>query len=230
MTFRAIIITLFPEIFPGPLGLSLAGQALLENRWKCEVINIRDFAAKHGRVDDYIYGGDGGMVIMPQVAADAIDYALSLAPNAMLYYTTPSGALFNQTCAYNMSMQSDIIILCGRYEGVDSRVIASYQMREVSIGDYVMSGGELAALVMLDSVIRLLPGVVANQQNIESESFQVNSSFAGLLESCVYTKPLEWRGMAVPEILTSGHHMQIADYKIKESARKTLKNRPELLR
>jgi tRNA (guanine37-N1)-methyltransferase len=221
MTWRASVLTLFPDMFPGPLGQSLAGRALNEGRWSLDVTNIRDFATgRHRKVDDTPFGGGAGMVLRPDVVDAAID---SLADGRPLVCLTPRGRRFTQAEAQRFATGDGLILLCGRYEGIDQRVIEARSMEELSIGDYVLSGGELAALVLLDAVVRLLPGVMGAADSAEEESFS-----SGLLEYPHYTRPAEWAGRAVPDVLLSGHHAAVAAWRQAESERITMQRRPDL--
>ncbi|MBV8869819.1 MAG: tRNA (guanosine(37)-N1)-methyltransferase TrmD, partial [Acetobacteraceae bacterium] len=203
MTWRACVLTLFAEMFPGPLGHSLAGRALADGTWALGTVNIRDFATdRHRSVDDTPFGGGAGMVIRP----DVVDAALaSVADGRPLVYLTPRGRPFRQEDAKRLAAAPGVVLLCGRYEGVDQRVIEARGCEEVSVGDYVLSGGELAAMVALDAVVRLLPGVMGAPASAEEESFA-----EPLLEYPHYTRPAEWQGRRVPDVLLSGHHAAIA--------------------
>ena len=226
MTWRATILTLFPEAFPGPLGLSLAGRALASGLWSLEAVNIRDCATdRHRTVDDTPFGGGAGMVLR----ADVIDAAIASvtdAPGAdgrALLCLTPRGAPFTQQDAARLVAGPGAILLAGRYEGVDQRVIDARAMREISIGDYVLSGGELPALVVLDACVRLLPGVMGAADSADEESFAT-----GLLEYPHYTRPAEWQGRAVPQVLLSGDHAAVAAWRRAEAERITRARRPDL--
>jgi len=221
MTWRATVLTLFPEMFPGPLGLSLAGRALASGLWSLDAVNIRDFATdRHRTVDDTPFGGGAGMVLRP----DVLDVAVaSVADDRPLLCLTPRGAPFTQEDAARLAAGPGAILLAGRYEGVDQRVIEARAMRDISIGDYVLSGGELPALVVLDACVRLLPGVMGAADSAAEESF------AGcLLEYPHYTRPAEWQGRAVPEVLLSGHHAAVAAWRRAEAERITRARRPDL--
>jgi tRNA (guanine37-N1)-methyltransferase len=229
--FHAAILTLFPEMFPGTLQYSLAGQALQKSIWSYESINIRDFGiTKHKNVDDEPYGGGNGLIMRPDVLGLALDYALQKNPGSKIYYPTPRGITLNQSVAAEIISNKKIIILCGRFEGIDERIIDEYNVTEISIGDYILSGGELAALAILDTCIRLLPGVVANQATLATESFEQGEGYAKLLEHSLYTRPVEWRGRKVPDILLSGHHEQIKKWQLEQSMLITKKRRPDLLK
>ena len=221
MIWRASILTLFPAMFPGPLGQSLAGRALESGIWSLDTTNIRDFAAdRHRTVDDTPFGGGAGMVLRP----DIVDAAVAAVANGRpLICLTPRGRRLTQADAQRFAKGQGIILLCGRYEGVDQRVVEARGMEEISIGDYVLSGGELAALVLLDSVVRLLPGVMGTAESAVDESFS-----AGLLEYPHYTRPAEWQGRRVPEVLLSGHHGSVAAWRHAEAERITRERRPDL--
>jgi tRNA (guanine37-N1)-methyltransferase len=221
MTWRATVLTLFPEMFPGPLGLSLAGRALTSGLWSLDAVNIRDFATdRHRTVDDTPFGGGAGMVLRPDVLDAAI---ASVADDRPLLCLTPRGAPFTQDDAARLASGPGAILFAGRYEGVDQRVIEARAMREISIGDYVLSGGELPALVVLDACVRLLPGVMGAADSADEESFT-----ACLLEYPHYTRPAEWQGRAVPEVLLSGHHAAVAAWRRTEAERITRARRPDL--
>ncbi len=221
MTWRASILTLFPEMFPGPLGHSLAGRALENAIWSLETVQIRHFApGKHHSVDDTPFGGGAGMVFRPDVVDAALD---SVADGRPVLCLTPRGRRFSQQDAVRLSLREGAILLCGRYEGIDQRVIDVRDMDEVSLGDYVLSGGEPAAMVLLDAVIRLLPGTMGAAASAAEESFS-----HGLLEYPHFTRPAEWRGRSVPNVLLSGHHGAIAAWREAESERITKERRPDL--
>jgi tRNA (guanine37-N1)-methyltransferase len=226
MTWRATVLTLFPEAFPGSLGLSLAGRALASGLWSLEAVNIRDFATdRHRTVDDTPFGGGAGMVLRP----DVIDAAIASVADTPatddrpLLCLTPRGTPFTQQDAARLAAGPGAILIAGRYERVDQRVIDARAMREISIGDYVLSGGELPALVVLDACVRLLPGVMGAADSADEESFT-----AGLLEYPHYTRPAEWQGRAVPEVLLSGHHAAVAAWRRAEAERITRARRPDL--
>jgi tRNA (guanine37-N1)-methyltransferase len=229
VTWRATVLTLFPEAFPGPLGLSLAGRALASGLWSLDAVNIREFATdRHRTVDDTPFGGGAGMVLRPDVidAAIAAVVGPTGAPGAdarPLLCLTPRGAPFTQSDAARLASGPGAVLLAGRYEGVDQRVIDARDMREISVGDYVLSGGELPALVVLDACVRLLPGVMGAADSAIEESFT-----AGLLEYPHYTRPAEWQGRAVPDVLLSGHHAAVAAWRRAEAERITRARRPDL--
>jgi tRNA (guanine37-N1)-methyltransferase len=221
MTWRASILTLFPAMFPGPLGLSLAGRALQTGAWSLDVTNIRDFAQdRHRTVDDTPFGGGAGMVLRPDIVDAAVDAVADGRPVVCL---TPRGQRYTQADAQRFVFGPGVILLCGRYEGIDQRVIEARAMQEFSIGDYVLSGGELAAMVLLDSIVRLLPGVMGAADSAVDESFS-----AGLLEYPHYTRPAEWQGRRVPDVLLSGHHGAVAAWRRAESEKITRERRPDL--
>jgi len=218
----ARIFTLYPEFFPGPLGKGLYGKALAEKIWKLETVNIRDYATdKHKTVDDTTYGGGSGMLIKPDVLANSLDKNLN--SKEKIIYLSPKGKLLNQKLAKELSKERTVNLICGHFEGVDQRVIESRNIEEVSIGDFVLSGGESAAFVMLDAIIRLLPGVLGNETSIEEESFE-----NGLLEYPQYTKPQIWEEKTVPDVLLSGDHAKIKDWRLSQSEAITRDRRPDL--
>jgi tRNA (guanine37-N1)-methyltransferase len=222
MTWRASVLTLFPAMFPGPLGQSLAGRALETGLWSLVVTNIRDFAQdRHRTVDDTPFGGGAGMVLRPDIVDAAV---AAVADDRPVICLTPRGRRFSQQDAKRFAAGPGLILLCGRYEGVDQRVIEARAMDEISIGDYVLSGGELAALVLLDSIVRLLPGVMGAPDSATEESFS-----HGLLEYPHYTRPAEWQGRRVPDVLLSGHHGAVAAWRLAESERITRERRPDLV-
>jgi tRNA (guanine37-N1)-methyltransferase len=221
MTWRASVLTLFPAMFPGPLGQSLAGRALETGVWALDVTNIRDFAHdRHRTVDDTPFGGGAGMVLRPDVTDAAVASVMDERPILCL---TPRGRRFSQADARRLASGPGVVLLCGRYEGIDQRVIEARAMQEFSIGDYVLSGGELAAMVLLDSIVRLLPGVMGAAESAAEESFS-----GGLLEYPHYTRPAEWQGRRVPDVLLSGHHAAVAAWRQTESERITRQRRPDL--
>ncbi|MGA3005067.1 MAG: tRNA (guanosine(37)-N1)-methyltransferase TrmD [Acetobacteraceae bacterium] len=221
MSWRASILTLFPEMFPGPLGYSLAGKALENGTWSLETIQIRDFARdRHHSVDDTPFGGGAGMVLRADVIDAAVEQVVDDRPILCL---TPRGRQFVQADAVRLAGGDGVILLCGRYEGIDQRVIDARGMEEVSLGDYVLSGGEPAALVLLDAAVRLLPGVMGAADSATEESF---SQF--LLEYPHYTRPAEWHGRRVPDVLLSGHHGAVAAWRREQSEQITQQRRPDL--
>jgi len=221
MSFRASILTLFPEIFPGPLGCSLAGIALERRIWTLDTVNIRDFGVgKHRSVDDAPFGGGAGMVLR----ADVVDAAVrSVADGRRLVALTPRGTPLTQARVRDLAAGPGVILLCGRYEGIDQRVLDAHDAEEINLGDYVLSGGEIAALALLDATIRLLPGVMGNVESAEAESFS-----GDLLEYPHYTRPALWQGRSVPETLLSGHHQEIAAWRLAQAEAITRIRRPDL--
>ena len=219
--FRASVLTLFPGIFPGPLATSLAGRALERNLWSLQTVNVRDFATdRHRTVDDTPFGGGPGMVMRPDVLDAALTSVADDRPRVVL---TPRGRPFTQADAHRHAAAPGIILLCGRYEGVDQRVIDAHALEEISIGDYVLSGGELPALVLLDAIIRLLPGVMGAPDSATEESFA-----EPLLEYPHYTRPADWQGRRVPDVLVSGNHAAVAAWRRAEAERITAERRPDL--
>jgi len=218
----ATVLTLFPEMFPGPLAASLAGKSLKDGIWTLKTLDIRQFASdKHRTVDDTPLGGGIGMVLKPDVVAAALDH-VAAAPGPRIYLT-PRGRVLDQALVRELAGHPGAVFLCGRYEGVDQRVIDKAGMMEISIGDYILSGGEPAALIVMDAVIRLLPGVMGKEQSHREESFET-----GLLEHAHYTQPRIWQNIAAPEILASGHHQKIAAWRLAEAERETQERRPDL--
>ena len=226
MTFRATILTLFPEMFPGPLGLSLAGDALGKGLWSLEAKNIREHGrGRHRAVDDTPAGGGAGMVLRADVLAAAIDGALAPDDPRPRLLMSPRGQPLTQVLVRELGRGPGALIVCGRFEGVDERVIEARGLEEISIGDYVLSGGEIAALALLDACVRLIPGVMGAADSGSEESFE-----NGLLEYPHYTRPREWEGRAIPEILLSGDHKKIAEWRRAEAERLTRARRPDLLK
>ncbi len=224
--WQAVVLTLFPEMFPGPLGISLSGQALSGGIWALRTIALREFGlGRHRSVDDTPFGGGAGMVLRADVAAAAIDQAREAAPELPAIYLSPRGEPLSHGLASELAAGPGVLLLAGRFEGLDERVIAGRNLREVSIGDYVLSGGELAAMVLIDACVRLLPGVLGAEGSLAEESFQ-----AGLLEYPQFTKPREWEGRSVPEVLLSGDHKKIAEWRRAEARRITAERRPDLPR
>lgn len=229
MSLYATVLTLFPEMFPGPLGFSLTGQALAQGQWQLETIDIREFGiGKHRQVDDTPYGGGAGMVMRPDVLDAAIQAALKKKPNAQLIYFTPKGRPLNQGLLQDLGSHSSIILLCGRFEAIDERVIEKHHPLEVSLGDFVMTGGELAAMALLDGCVRLLPGVIGDNTSLQQESFGLSQDYACLLEHPHYTRPPIWEERPVPDVLLSGHHGDIARWRKAESEAVTQARRLDL--
>ena len=225
MTWKANILTLYPDIYPGYLGYSLLGKALEKKIWELNIYNLRDFGeGKHKTVDDKPFGGGAGMIIKPDILGDAI--AETLIKNhdqQKLVYLSPKGKPFKQVDAEKFSQSNGVSILCGHFEGIDQRVIDIYEVEEISMGDYVLTGGEVASFAFLDAIIRLLPGVLGNEISIKDESFSDN-----LLEYPQYTKPSNWNGIDVPDVLLSGNHKEISDWRLVKSIEKTKRVRPDL--
>lgn len=220
--FKAKILTIFPEVFPGFLGYSLTGRALKDGLWTLEAVNIRDYAFdKHGSVDDTPCGGGAGMIMRPDVLGNAIEHNYR---GGKIIYMSPKGQPLTQAKVHELSKLDELTIICGRFEGIDERVLEEYNVEEISIGDYVLTGGEQAAMIMLDAVVRLLPNVLGNAASTENESFE-----AGLLEYPQYTRPIEWKGRKVPDILLSGHHENIAKWQREQALQITKQRRPDLL-
>ena len=224
MTFRASILTLYPEMFPGLMGQSLSGKALERGDWQLETVQIRDFATdKHRSVDDTPAGGGAGMVLRPDVLARAIDSVSENDPRPKLLMS-PRGKPLTQAKVRELAAGEGVIIVCGRFEGVDQRVIDARGLEEVSIGDYILSGGEPAAMILLDAIVRILPGTMGNDLSGVHESFE-----SGLLEHPHYTRPNVWEGHEIPEILSSGHHAKIEKWRHEQALKLTKERRPDLL-
>jgi len=220
--WQARIFTLYPEIFPGPLKKGLYGKALLNKIWNLDIINIRDSAEdKHKTVDDTPFGGGTGMLIKPDVLARSIDQNVN--KNEKIFYLSPKGKLFNQKIAKSLSKENCVNLICGHFEGVDQRLLETRNIEEISIGDYILSGGETAAFVIIDSILRLVPGILGNEQSIDDESFE-----NGLLEYPQYTKPQIWEEKSVPNVLLSGDHSKIKDWRLSKSEAITRLRRPDL--
>lgn len=224
MTLNVTVLTLFPEMFPGSLGHSLIGTALDKKVWTLDVVDIRNFAEdKHKTVDDVCFGGGPGMVLRPDIVDKALRSVMEPS-KARLLHLSPRGRVFTQALAEDLATSSrPLVFLCGRYEGIDQRVLEAWETEDVSIGDFVLTGGEPAAITMLDAIIRLLPGVVGEEASLKEESFS-----EGLLEYPHYTRPREWQGREVPEVLLSGHHQKIATWRKKEAEAITRERRPDL--
>lgn len=222
MAMNVKILTIFPEIFPGFLGTSLTGRALKEGIWSLNAVNIRDYAFdKHSSVDDTPCGGGAGMIMRPDVLGNAIDHNYS---GGKIIYMSPRGQALTQQKVRELSKEDNLTIICGRFEGIDERVLEEYNIEEISIGDYILTGGEQAAMIMLDAVVRLLPNVLGNAASTENESFE-----NGLLEYPQYTRPIEWKNRKVPEVLLSGHHENVAKWQKEKALQITKERRPDLL-
>lgn len=217
------VLTIFPEMFPGPLAHSIAGKALQKDLWRLETTDIRSFASdKHQTVDDTPCGGGPGMVMRADVVDKALQ-SIEASADRPLIYLTPRGRPFDQKMAHDFAAKPGLVVLCGRYEGVDERVLETRAPLEISLGDFVLSGGEPAAIAMLDACVRLIPGVIGDEESLVEESFE-----AGLLEYPHYTRPQEWHGRTVPEVLLSGHHKNIRAWRHEQSERITRERRPDL--
>ena len=220
--FQAQVFTLYPEVFPGPLAKGLYGKALSNKLWNLSVINIRDAATdKHKTVDDTPYGGGTGMLLKADILANSLDQKVK--KGERVFYLSPKGKKFDQKLAQDLSKEKSISLICGNFEGVDERVLTTRNIEEISVGDYVLSGGETAALVVLDSILRLLPGVLGNEKSSIDETFE-----NGLLEYPQYTKPQIWEEKSVPEVLLSGDHAKIKDWRLSQSEAITRVRRPDL--
>ena len=227
MTFAATVLTLYPEMFPGPLGVSLAGRAMEAGRWSLDTVQIRDFATdKHRTVDDTPAGGGAGMVLRADVLDRALRQAAEDTPDGARWpvvYLSPRGRPFDQAAARRLAACDGVTMLCGRFEGVDQRLLDHWNIEEISLGDFVLTGGEIAAQAVLDATVRLLPGVLGNQASTEEESFS-----DGLLEHPQYTRPQVWEGREIPAVLQSGNHAEIARWRRAEAGRITAERRPDL--
>ena len=220
--WNATVLSLFPEMFPGTLAFSIAGKALVNNLWSLNTINIRDFSNdKNGKVDDVPFGGGHWMVLKPEVLDRALKSVVD--HNGPRIYLSPRGRKFDQSFAKDLSKEKGVVFICGRYEGVDERFLTHNDIQEVSVGDYVLSGGEIGAQLIMDATIRLLPNVIGNSQGLVEESFE-----GDLLEYPLYTQPRVWNGIEVPEVLLSGDHKKIEIWKIKMSEKITKLKRPDL--
>ena len=220
--WQAQVFTLYPEVFPGPLSKGLYGKALSKKLWDLNIVNIRDAAEdKHKTVDDTPYGGGSGMLLKPDVLAKSLDQ--NEIKGGRIIYLSPKGKKFDQNYAQELSDEKSISLICGHFEGVDERVLSTRNIEEISIGDYILSGGETAAFVVIDSVLRLLPGILGNENSKVDESFE-----NGLLEYPQYTKPQIWEEKAVPEVLLSGDHSKIKDWRLSQSEAITRVRRPDL--
>jgi len=220
--WTAKVLTIFPEMFPGPLAFSLAGRALAAGLWALETVDIRAFASdKHRTVDDAPFGGGPGMVMRPDVLDAAI--AASAEASSPLIYLSPRGRLIDQARVRRLAEVPSVVLICGRFEGLDERVLELHEVEELSLGDFVLSGGEPAAISLIDACVRLIPGIVGRSESLAEESFE-----RGLLEYPHYTRPQSWRGREVPEVLLSGHHERIKAWRISQAERITRERRPDL--
>jgi len=223
--WTADVITLYPNLFPGVLSESIVGKSLEKNKWALETVNLRDFGiGAHKKVDDTPAGGGAGLVLRADVIEPALQKSISSSPKGrLLVYMSPRGKRFDQTLAKKWAAASGVIILCGRFEGFDERILEHYNIGEISLGDFVMTGGEIAAQAMIDATVRLLPNILGNPDSPLDESHS-----NGLLEYPQYTKPAEWKGQKIPDTLLSGHHENIAKWRMDQAKTKTKKNRPDL--
>ena len=220
--WEAQVFTLYPEIFPGSLNKGLYGKALSKKIWNLKVVNIRDSAEdKHKTVDDTPFGGGSGMLLKPDVLAKSIDQNINIGER--IFYLSPKGKKFDQKIAKELSKEKNINLICGHFEGIDERILTTRNIEEISIGDFILSGGESAAFVIIDSILRLLPGVIGNEMSKKDESFEND-----LLEYPQYTKPLIWEKKSVPEVLLSGDHAKIKDWRLSQSEAITRDRRPDL--
>ena len=225
LLWTATVLTIFPEMFPGPLGVSLTGKALARGSWRLDPVDLRRFANdRHQTVDDTPFGGGAGMVMRPDIVAAAVDAVQADGAPGLLIYLSPRGQPLRQPLVADLAAGPGVVLLCGRYEGVDQRVIDARGFREVSLGDFVLSGGELAAMTLIDACVRLLPGVVGDSTSLAEESFA-----AGLLEYPHYTRPQVWEGRAVPDVLLSGHHARIDAWRREQALAVTKSRRPDLV-
>lgn len=223
------VITLMPEMYPGPLAHSLIGDARARNIWELSVIDLRAFGiGVHQKVDDTPAGGGAGMVLKPDVVDAAITHAKTQSPSAQLIHFSPRGERMSQPLLRELS-QTDLILLCGRYEAVDERVLEKHQPREISLGDFVLTGGDIPAMALIDGCVRLLPGVVGKEASLGEESFG-DGAYANLLEYPHYTKPTSWEGREIPEVLLSGHHKNIDQWRLEQARAITKARRPDLLK
>ncbi len=223
MAFKITVLTLFPELFPGALSASLTGKALEKGLWELETVNIRDFATdKHKTVDDTPAGGGAGMVMKPDILGSAIEKALHQSMGKIIYLS-PRGKSLTQALAKSLAQENHLVLLCGRYEGVDQRVLDEWNIQEISIGDYVLTGGEIPAYVLIDACVRLQEGVLGDVESLNEESFS-----NGLLEYPQYTRPQMWKNRQIPEVLISGHHEKIKHWRLSESQKLTKERRPDL--
>ena len=223
--WTADVITLYPNLFPGVLSESIVGKSLEKNKWVLETVNLRDFGiGAHKKVDDTPAGGGAGLVLRADVIEPALEKSISSSPKGRpLVYMSPRGKRFDQTLAKKWAAASGVIILCGRFEGIDERILEHYNIDEISLGDFVMTGGEIAAQAMIDATVRLLPNILGNPDSPLDESHS-----NGLLEYPQYTKPAEWKGQKIPDTLLSGHHEKISEWRIDQAKTKTKKHRPDL--
>jgi tRNA (guanine37-N1)-methyltransferase len=227
--FHVVILTIFPEMFPGTLNFSLIGKALKKGLWSYEVVNIRDFGiGKHKQVDDKPYGGMDGLVMRVDVLDEAIKFAIEKFSIQEIYYMSPKGKHLDQSTVHQILATQNILVLCGRFQGIDERIITKYNVRSISLGDFILSGGEVAALALIESCVRLIPGVVGNADSLSYDSFE--SEISGMLEHAMYTRPFSYEGLEVPKTLASGNHAEIEQWKRSSSLSITKHSRPDLLK
>jgi len=229
--FNVKILTIFPELFPGPLGISVLGRALKKKLWSLDVKNIRDFAIdKHKSVDDTPAGGGDGMIFKPDVLGRAIESTQKnfTKPKAKIIYLSPRGKLLNQKVAKEILSNKNIILICGRFEGIDQRVLDYYNVEELSIGNYILSGGEIAAFAMIDSCVRLIPGVLGKETSNKEESFGIDTDYEHLVEYDQYTRPSSWKGITIPDVLLSGNHKEIKKWQLENARARTKRQRSDL--
>jgi tRNA (guanine37-N1)-methyltransferase len=228
--WNVTIITLFPEMFPGPLGYSLVGKALRNDVWRLDIIDLKEYGlGKHRQVDDEPYGGGAGMLLRADVLGKILDEIITKTPDnpPKIVYLSPKGRLFKQNTALEFTNHNNLVIICGRFEGVDERVLDYYNIEELSIGDFVLSGGEIAAFAVLDACVRLLPNVLGGDKTLLEESFSIDGS-ENLLEYPQYTRPANWKNLDVPDILLSGNHRKIKEWRLSESQNITKQRRKDL--
>ncbi len=224
MVWSCTVLTSYPSYYPGPLAVSLSGKALKNNTWSLNVVNIRDYGiGKHKKIDDTVYGGGCGMLLMPEVLDNCLQDSFAKGASKKLVYLSPRGKRLTQNKVNELAKSSGITVLCGHFEGVDQRLIEKYNPEEISLGDYILSGGEIASFVLIDSCVRMLPGVLGNSDSSFEESFKNN-----LLEHSQYTKPQDWQGYKVPSVLLSGNHKEICNWRLTDSLRITKERRPDL--
>lgn len=224
--WQVSILTLFPELFPGPLGKSVTGRGLEQNLWSINIYNIRDYADnKHRTVDDIPYGGGSGMVMRPDVLSNAINKTCN---GQKLIYLSPRGKLFNQEIARNLAKEPGMNLICGRFEGIDERVIEKFNIEEISIGDYILSSGDLAAYILIDACLRNIPGILNCHESLQEESFGNSPEYSTLLEYPQYTRPMIFDGLPVPDILLGGNHKKIKEWRLIQAKKKTAQSRPDL--
>ncbi|MFN7038713.1 MAG: tRNA (guanosine(37)-N1)-methyltransferase TrmD, partial [Alphaproteobacteria bacterium] len=220
------ILTIFPEIFPGPLACSLAGQALKNNLWSLNIFDIKEFGiGRHFSVDDKPYGGGNGMVMRPDVISNCLDKAITYHSSPKIIYMSPHGKILDQSKVRELKEQKELIIICGRFEAIDQRILNEYNIEEISLGDFILSGGEVAAFPLIDACIRLVPGVLKNSETVNEESFGEKEPYSFLLEYPQYTRPESWRKHQVPEILLSGNHNKIKEWRLRQAENLTKSKR-----